>query len=1550
MHIDFARYLSRWSCLFLLIFSLPVHATIVRGTIDEAADVGNHVSLAAGGTVVAYYDTDDNSLKMATCLADCQTDTPVWQVVLVDDGDEDEADVGRFASIQLDSQGRPVIAYYDWEYEMLLLATCLSDCQSADPEWQYAVVDDGIEDEADVGSYASLQLDALDRPVIAYYDYTHGMLKLATCLSDCQSEFPQWQIVVADDGVEADADVGMHASLQLDSQDQPVIAYYDYSWSSLKLASCRGDCQTEAPEWDIVYLDQGGDEGADVGEFADLKLDSDDWPVISYHDYDNSSIKLATCVSNCDSNVDSRWYWVHVDQVDFNSTSSLALDERDHPLISYVDSSGKQLRLAACSSECWADSPVWGITTIDESLSLESDVSLQLNESGQPVIAYYRQEQGVLNVASLITPPAVVSVKAPDAARYQTDEFLGLLFEVQFDHAVFLTGDMSLELTFNSGTVSAKYDSGSGSHTLKFLYLVKPEDYDNDGIEVGKLSLGDSSTLQDRSGNDALLALHNVENTSGILINKGDFVVTSIAGGQGTVLPADAQNILRGQGMTFTLFPESGFDPLISGNCETTVESVNGTRNLMVTLSNVLGDCTLVSSFVSKDALPFAEDDEYRESTALEIINAAPAYLRGITGKGVKAGVIDNGIFAGSVEFYGTPMVGYDFITDDDDLFKHINHGTQVSGLVAGRRNGWGMHGVAYEADLVFARGIAHSIAGEPLANSFLFMKEQQARVINNSWGIGVNIDGTKGFADVDALEAHIDNFNLWQMFDAIDEVLEDDIVLVFSTGNDSRPDPHVMAGLPYYYPDLNANFIAVASVDSNGEISSFSNHCGVAAAWCVAAPGRLVQTPSIPVNNNRMIINSFSGTSASAPVVTGMSALLMEQFPWMNGGQIVSTILTTATNGTDVNLSPIIGRGIIDVGKAIDGPAAFEFEFVADTNGKDAVFANDISGTGNLIKTGNATLTLAGDNSYQGETTIEAGELVISGSLTSHTTLNGGTLSGTGSLASLTVNEGFLSPGASPGTLFTGDLVLSSSALLGFELKVPGIVGNGLNDLISVDGDLTLDGQLVIAEPNNLEAGEYTLFTYTGELTNNGLGILEAIPGYELGIVIGDGSVGLRVSVIPVTEPEPPVVSGPTTNTGTLNDPVIGAGGFVEGGTLSGNVQNQGQIRNVELAGGAQVSGGQVSGEITGSASNPARLNNTTIQTGARLENVVISGNTTLEPGVELGPNVKFESDANIPGGLDLSGALRKVQWSEGEQLNLVNLDDDIVNPDSGNGAPSLLRSIQLLGGFDEASGSSVDQQSDTGELLVVTADSRSAILPVKVTMANSEDEEGAFINDDGDVVMVTANRRVIVSYPSVQGKGVLSGFLASLGLDLAFDDRANLVMAPGQGNAASLVSGNRRLSALGEPVVTYFSARPDVSAITATTYQEVGVFSKAFPGLQGAVTFQVVFEDESGQLLQQDIIPVPVDWLLVKSSLLAFPEFDAVSVGADGTIRVQQGALTIKGRSGYNVWRDSADQADPDRVVFAPAGDINGDGSDDFMMIFPNGDRQELLVFPVH
>ena len=144
---------------------------------------------------------------------------------------------------------------------------------------------------------------------------------------------------------------------------------------------------------------------------------------------------------------------------------------------------------------------------------------------------------------------------------------------------------------------------------------------------------------------------------------------------------------------------------------------------------------------------------------------------------------------------------------------------------------------------------------------------------------------------------------------------------------------PELLPGLPYLFPELQDHMLAVVAVDSSGEISFFSNRCGVAADFCLAAPGggdanndgefdgnEIIWGPSPPppdAEPDRDYYAGTLGTSFAAPLVSGSLALLKQMFPTVGNHELVNRLLTTANKEGIYSDSSIYGQGLLDLDRA---------------------------------------------------------------------------------------------------------------------------------------------------------------------------------------------------------------------------------------------------------------------------------------------------------------------------------------------------------------------------------------------------------------------------------------------------------------------------------------------------------------------------------------------------------------------------------------------------------------------------------------------------------
>ena len=137
-----------------------------------------------------------------------------------------------------------------------------------------------------------------------------------------------------------------------------------------------------------------------------------------------------------------------------------------------------------------------------------------------------------------------------------------------------------------------------------------------------------------------------------------------------------------------------------------------------------------------------------------------------------------------------------------------------------------------------------------------------------------------------------------------------------------------ITAGLMARISELRGHVIAVVAVspdeDGDYEIAPFSNRCGIAADWCIAAPGQDVRVayfgPDEDDNTpgDRGVVTG-SGTSFAAPMVTGGLVVMKQVFRGqLSNTALVTRLLATANNGGPTYSDRhIYGHGLMDLGAA---------------------------------------------------------------------------------------------------------------------------------------------------------------------------------------------------------------------------------------------------------------------------------------------------------------------------------------------------------------------------------------------------------------------------------------------------------------------------------------------------------------------------------------------------------------------------------------------------------------------------------------------------------
>ena len=584
----------------------------------------------------------------------------------------------------------------------------------------------------------------------------------------------------------------------------------------------------------------------------------------------------------------------------------------------------------------------------------------------------------------------------------------------------------------------------------------------------------------------------------------------------------------------------------------------------------------------------FAADTEYAANQkAYDALGAAQAYALGFTGSGVTVAVVDNGTLVTHQELKDQFS---ELQKDEYNDQTVLEHGTPVASLIAGKKDGTGMHGVAYDAQIVaFAVELDDGVDCPSCYQSYTEAWEilatdefDNVKIVNNSLGV-------HEYAPSYSPSANEKN--------AAKALVAKDKLIVASAGNDTLLMPNGSpAGLPYYDSSLKYNFISAIAYNPSYSpsspyfLASYTNLAQNAQEWSLAAPVGSLTAASY--EGDSAYTDSFAGTSAAAPIISGSAAVVSSAFPYMGGKQLADVLFSTADknyadfskymvqkdNGksqflffgsadgygkdwtdtekravvqaelggaytcssdgvvcADVTYADVFGQGLLNLANAVKGPGYFdanrlssgdfvnnEYVYTVDVQEYDSTWSNNIgqvkSKTENtdadvgLKKQGAGTLTLTGQNTYLGTTTIENGTLQLTGSLAGDVSVTSGTF------------------------YLNGGTVLGETvAAVGGQINVD---GGSLSSLVN-SGTVNLSGGSAEEIDNRgifYLAGSGVI---TDTLTNSAQFYLDG--GNIAGTVLNKGQFYLNGGTL----------SGKIQNTGSVQNNTMLKEGLVVGGTL---------------------------------------------------------------------------------------------------------------------------------------------------------------------------------------------------------------------------------------------------------------------------------------------------------------------------------------------------------------------------------------------------------------
>lgn len=278
---------------------------------------------------------------------------------------------------------------------------------------------------------------------------------------------------------------------------------------------------------------------------------------------------------------------------------------------------------------------------------------------------------------------------------------------------------------------------------------------------------------------------------------------------------------------------------------------------------------------------------------------------------------------------------------------------------------------------------------------------------------------------------------------------------------------------------------------------------------------------------SSSLTLGNFNATNKIADT----SALVVESGATLkaDGRLNASETFGSLAGAGTINISPNVGNTVT---------------LIMGGDNTSTTFSGALNGRFNLTKNGTGVFTFSGTSTNTGTNTVNAGTMIVNGSLAASTTVvaNGGTLSGNGTLGATTIQSGGgLNPGESAGKLtFTGPLTLAGSTVMEISGTARGVAGGydaidvGTDQLLTYGGTLTLSLTGLVANSTyelfdfsaGFAAGNFTSVAfsggfYTGSFTQAGavwtassqgqiftldteLGSLNVIPEPQVALLLG--------------------------------------------------------------------------------------------------------------------------------------------------------------------------------------------------------------------------------------------------------------------------------------------------------------------------------------------------------------------------------------------------------------------------------------------------------------
>ena len=280
----------------------------------------------------------------------------------------------------------------------------------------------------------------------------------------------------------------------------------------------------------------------------------------------------------------------------------------------------------------------------------------------------------------------------------------------------------------------------------------------------------------------------------------------------------------------------------------------------------------------------------------MKMIGMEEGWRYGLTGKGVTVGIVDSGLSNATMDIdRGRILEGVNLspikINIGSPVMDTVGHGTFIAGIIgATKDNNIGIAGMAPGVTFAPIKCFSSlfSTPDAEINGIYAAVDDYHCKVINLSSGM---TDHNK------KLQA------------AVDYAVSQGVIVISTVGNEGDATLN--------YPGAYVNVIAVGSVNKNMQVSDFSNKND---SVFVVAPGEDVYS----LGTMPFSVSKSSGTSFSAPFVSGLAALLCEKYPQMNQSDFMEILSMSSEDLGDPGRDTASGYGLVRVPEAIRAAAEY--------------------------------------------------------------------------------------------------------------------------------------------------------------------------------------------------------------------------------------------------------------------------------------------------------------------------------------------------------------------------------------------------------------------------------------------------------------------------------------------------------------------------------------------------------------------------------------------------------------------------------------------------